>query len=485
MQIRTKLAVHLAVQIALAALLVLALSLVARTYRAQSGLQAEALELQTLLLELQHGGEAQSLMARLYVQRPEARLADYHAQILGLREGRLPRPPLYGPGFWDSRLAHPELGAFSSGEPEALLVRLRGAGLQASELPGLEAIVQRLEAQLALERRAMGLAELGTAAALREAQAQLHGDDYLRLRAAVAEPVLRLQQQITQRHTEAQADLQRQLRHYTLLAGLPLLLMVAQSLWVARRLDRSVRHPLTVLRDWANAVRAGRMDQRTALKTDNEFGELSVVIDEMTASVERSLAELREEVQRRTRAEEVVQHLANHDALTGLPSLRLLHDRLDRALARAERQQEQLALLFIDLNGFKPVNDRYGHESGDMVLKVVGQRLASALRESDTVGRVGGDEFVAILVDVAGREAAEQVRTKLETLVRQPIYLPAPKVVVQVSAAMGLALYPEMARDAAGLLRLADQAMYARKAEQKRAMGISGRDAPPPPLDLS
>lgn len=484
MQIRTKLVLHQAMQMALAALVILALALIALSYRAQSRLLAEALATQDLLVELQYGGEAQSLMARLFVQRPEARLADCHEQILRIREGTLPRPPDYGPGYWDERLAHPARSVFSSGEAASLVARLRDAGLHESEEGELVEIGRRLEAQLVLERRAVGVAELGNAAALREAQQLLHDDNYLRARAAVAGAQQRLQQKIAQRRSDALTLLQRQQRRYAVLASLALLLMVSQSLWVALRLDRTVRYPLAVLREWADAVRAGRLDQRTALKTDNEFGELSVVIDEMTASVERSLAELREEVQRRTRAEEAVLHLANHDALTGLPSLRLLHDRLDRALARAERQQEQLALLFIDLNGFKPVNDRYGHESGDMVLKVVGQRLAGALRDSDTVGRVGGDEFVVILPDVSGREAAEQVRSKLETLVRQPIYLPAPKVVVQVSAAMGLALYPEMARDAAGLLRRADQEMYARKAEQKRAMGVSGRESPPP-VDLS
>lgn len=485
MQIRTKLALHLAVQIVLVAALVLALTLLALAYRAQESAQSRGLQVHRLVSELYLSSDALSLMARLYVQRPEARLADYYEQVARIREGTLPRPQDYGPGYWDLRLARPELGAFSSGEPRALLSRLREAGVTPAEMAELEEARRQSVALMAAERRAMALAEVGTPPAQREAQELLHGDEYLRARAAIMAPMQRMLQQLELRLGEEHLQAQEAVRLYAWLAAAALSLLILQGLWAAWRFDRSVRQPLVVLRHWAHEVRAGRLDSRTRLQGENEFGELSAVIDEMTGSVERSLAELREEVQRRTRAEEAVQHLANHDALTGLPSLRLLHDRLDRALARAERQQEQLALLFIDLNGFKPVNDRYGHESGDMVLKVVGQRLASALRESDTVGRVGGDEFVAILVDVAGREAAEQVRTKLETLVRQPIYLPAPKVVVQVSAAMGLALYPEMARDAAGLLRLADQAMYARKAEQKRAMGIGGRDAPPPPLDLS
>ncbi|QPF72114.1 GGDEF domain-containing protein [Roseateles sp. DAIF2] len=481
MQIRTKLALHLAVQIVWVALLVLALLHLAVSYRTLEQAQARQREAQRLVVEFYQSADALSLMARLFVLRHEARYARHYEEIANIREGLAERPLDYDPGYWQLRLAEPADAAASRplGEARALLLRLRDLGLTEAEQALLEEGRRQSETLMAVERRAMVLAEARSGPAWREALELVHGEAYLRGRAALIRPMQRMLRDLEARlhrdHAEGRAGMERA----AWLAGGAVLLLTLQALLSAWSFDRSVRQPLAVLRAWAQSVRAGRHDSRTRLKGDNEFGELSGVIDEMAESVERSLAGLREEVQRRTRAEEVVQHLANHDALTGLPSLRLLHDRLDRALARAEREKEGLAVLFIDLNGFKPVNDRYGHESGDMVLKVVGQRLASALRESDTVGRVGGDEFVALLVDVAGREAAEQVRAKLELLVRQPIYLPVPKVVVQISAAMGVALYPETARDAAGLLRLADQDMYKRKAAQK-AMAPPA----PPPVEL-
>ena len=477
MQIRTKLALHLAVQIALVAALGLALLHLAVAYRALENAQARRLQAHQLVGELYQSSDALGLMARLYVVRHDARFARYYEEIARIREGEAARPAGFGAGYWDLRLAdaHGVLPA-ASGQSVALPQRLRDAGFTAQELALLEEARRESMTLMDTERRAMVLAGTRGGLAVPEALELVHGEAYLRARAAIIQPLQRMLQLLDQRLENERAETQAGVQQAAYLAGGALLLLTLQALGAAWRLDRSVRQPLAALRAWAQSVRAGRHDSRTRLKGDNEFGELSAVIDEMAESVERSLAGLREEVLRRTRAEEVVQHLANHDALTGLPSLRLLHDRLDRALARAERDSEGLALLFIDLNGFKPVNDRYGHESGDMVLKVVGQRLAGALRESDTVGRVGGDEFVVILVDVASREAAEQVRIKLDALVRQPIYLPVPKAVVQISAAMGVALYPGMAKDAASLLRLADQDMYAQKAASKAAA--------PPPVQL-
>ena len=479
MPIRTKLALHLLVQIALVALVVAALLHLAAAYRALERAQQRRFEGAQLASELLQASNELSLMARLYVHQPQPRYARYYQEIARMRDGEQPRPQGYDAGYWDLRLADTAL-ASEPGRAATLPERLRQAGFSAEEFGLLEQSRQRSQALMELEQQAMRLADgHGTAAARpapadwRQALEMLHGEAYLRAKAGVMEPLQRLSRGLSERLERERGQAHEDAHRAAAWAIAGLVLLTAHTLWSAYRFERLVRRPLAALRAWAQAVRAGQAGNRMQLPPGTEFGELSVVINEMAAAVEHSLAELREEVQRRTRAEEVVQHLANHDALTGLPSLRLLHDRLDRALARAQRQEELVAVLFVDLNGFKPVNDQYGHESGDMVLKVVGQRLAGGVREADTVGRIGGDEFLVILPDVASAEAAAQVRTKLEALVRQPIYLPAHKLVVQVSAAMGLALYPAMAKDAAGLLRQADQDMYARKA--------AGRSSKPPP----
>lgn len=136
-------------------------------------------------------------------------------------------------------------------------------------------------------------------------------------------------------------------------------------------------------------------------------------------------------------------------------------------MARAQREGQGVAVLFVDLNGFKPINDRWGHESGDAVLKAVGQRLQGGVRDADTVGRIGGDEFLVILPDVATLEIATQVRDKLDAALREPVYLPGPQILVKLSAAIGIALFPSMASDMTTLLRLADEDMYRVKAVQK------------------
>lgn len=156
-----------------------------------------------------------------------------------------------------------------------------------------------------------------------------------------------------------------------------------------------------------------------------------------------------------------------HDALTGLPNRQLLADRLGTALRRAERERGLLALLFIDLDGFKAVNDTLGHAAGDAVLQAAARRLGGALRNTDTVARVGGDELVVLLPGVGDRAQAEAIAAKLAAVLAEPVDTPAG--VAQVGASIGLAFYPQDATDAAGLLTVADGAMYEVKRARKAA----------------
>lgn len=159
------------------------------------------------------------------------------------------------------------------------------------------------------------------------------------------------------------------------------------------------------------------------------------------------------------RLEERLRYLAGHDMLTGLCNRIRFEDRLQHAIARARRENRCFALLFLDLDGFKEINDTYGHHKGDEVLTIIGKRLAGALRESDTTARMGGDEFAALLegdVTIAGASGvAEKVIAAIDT--------PLPGLSLTVSASVGLALYPQDGTDADTLLRCADQAMYRAK----------------------
>ena len=151
-------------------------------------------------------------------------------------------------------------------------------------------------------------------------------------------------------------------------------------------------------------------------------------------------------------------HLAHHDALTDLPNRLLLHDRLMGAIALAQRHDKPLAVLFVDVDGFKAVNDSLGHAAGDTILRSIGSRLRSILRRSDTVSRYSGDEFVVVLPELEHGDDAVLVARKLLRAASGPHRVGSRNVTVTVS--VGIALYPDDGREAEVLIKRADAAMY-------------------------
>jgi diguanylate cyclase (GGDEF)-like protein/PAS domain S-box-containing protein len=159
------------------------------------------------------------------------------------------------------------------------------------------------------------------------------------------------------------------------------------------------------------------------------------------------------------RAEEELAHQALHDPLTGLPNRALLFDRIEQALARRSSENHTVAILFCDLDGFKDVNDSFGHHVGDQLLCVVAERLVAAVRPGDTVARIGGDEFIVLAEEVADETAALDLAARLRASVAWPIHAAGTEAVITCS--IGVALAP--AEDAAALVRHADAAMYRAK----------------------
>lgn len=177
-----------------------------------------------------------------------------------------------------------------------------------------------------------------------------------------------------------------------------------------------------------------------------------------------SAARVREHEHERQRR--AMEHLALHDTLTGLPNRFLLLGRLQQALTSAQRHGRRLAVLFLDLDGFKPINDRYGHHAGDELLHEIGHRLRRCIRDCDTVARHGGDEFVLVLTDIRAPEAAAAVAEKILQAVAEPVTVGGTPL--QVTTSIGIALYPDCGLDSEALLRAADAAMYEAKAEGRR-----------------
>lgn len=170
-------------------------------------------------------------------------------------------------------------------------------------------------------------------------------------------------------------------------------------------------------------------------------------------------------------AEEQIQYLANHDSLTDLPSLRLARDRLDSAFAVAQRHNTKVAVMFVDLDGFKLINDNHGHDAGDAVLIEIAKRLSQCVRKTDTVARIGGDEFLVIQVDIRSADASRNVAAKIIDVVSEPMTIG--NEILSVGASVGIALYPDHGTDAETLLKKSDDAMYAVKRGGKNNFDFS------------
>lgn len=228
--------------------------------------------------------------------------------------------------------------------------------------------------------------------------------------------------------------------------------MLLLSLALADRIN-SVQHAQDMAQQQALAVNRTMLD---ALR-DSER-QLESRVAERTLALEAANMQLQQ-------SKQLLEQQANHDALTGLANRNLLNDRLEGALLRAKRNSSGFALMMIDLDWFKAINDQHGHQAGDHVLIEVARRLKAGLRDVDTVARVGGDEFVLVIEAVANHQALTVIRHKLLDEILRPIRLEA-DVWVSIGMSIGAALYPEDAQDIDLLFNVADRAMYSAKPAQ-------------------
>ena len=269
---------------------------------------------------------------------------------------------------------------------------------------------------------------------------------------AAAWHVLALQEE-SESHAVANASLLQ------LAVVLPAVLLL--TLLAATVLSRAISRPMRLLGSAMQRVSDGDLEQRVDETGLEEIDEVAGSFNVMATALDQRNESLRAEMHERDRAEERIKYQAFHDSLTGLPNRMLLKDRLDTALAQARRSGEELAVIFIDLDRFKLVNDSVGHARGDMLLKGASDRILSLVREGDSLARVGGDEYVLLLPRVSDASAAGEVAERVLAGMREPWALDGREYRITVS--LGIAMYPSDGADADTLLRNADTAMYAAK----------------------
>jgi len=211
--------------------------------------------------------------------------------------------------------------------------------------------------------------------------------------------------------------------------------------------------------EWHRLATMG--DNLVGRRKDGEIFPIEISMREMCHGDRVSYTGVVRDITARRRAEARIRHMAQHDPLTKLPNRTLFGDRLDAAVKRAERHKGRLAVVFIDVNEFKPINDTYGHQTGDQVLVGVSQRLQACLRKTDTAARLGGDEFVLILEEISGDEHMAPLLQKIADLLGEPFDVGG--VPLRVTASLGVAVYPDDALEPDRLVELADKAMYMAK----------------------
>ncbi|SDI57222.1 diguanylate cyclase (GGDEF) domain-containing protein [Pseudomonas flavescens] len=194
--------------------------------------------------------------------------------------------------------------------------------------------------------------------------------------------------------------------------------------------------------------------------------------DELQLAVEHRTAELKATNQQLSQREQELRHAAFHDPLTELPNRRYLIERCEQALGRALQSGETLALLLIDLDHFKPINDRYGHDAGDLMLQHVGKRIREHMRASDTVARLGGDEFAVLIEGADAQSHAQDVAARLLAELARPVDYAGQALTVSIS--IGVAFHPLHAEQFASLYKAADQALYQAKAAGRSSAAVYG-----------
>jgi diguanylate cyclase (GGDEF)-like protein len=260
--------------------------------------------------------------------------------------------------------------------------------------------------------------------------------------------------------------------------GVAVTVIVLLGVLAVGRFWKGVIHRVNAMNEMANSLGAGELQVRLEDDQSDEIGALARSLNQMAANLhetrnalQRTGTDLAMQLQERQAAEAMLAEAATHDSLTSLPNRAMFFEQFNHAIALADRYHGRMALLFIDMDGLKTVNDAFGHDGGDMLIVQVAKRLRETIRKSDYVARLAGDEFVVILENSNLEEGGvEAVCAKLVKMLGEPYDIRGRRV--RVTASIGASLFPEHGSDVDELLRKADSAMYQVKRRGKNNYAI-------------
>ena len=254
--------------------------------------------------------------------------------------------------------------------------------------------------------------------------------------------------QMTQEAQEQLDDIINQIKRL-LIALLFAIIAIVSIIWITL-----VNHIITPIKTMCSQIKmfSDDMNSRLTVKRNDEFGELASVFNSMADQLQENMV-----------AKENLTHQTQYDLLTGLPNQLLFMDRLNQTIKQAERNEVKIAVLSINIDRFKEINDSYGHKTGDELLIHISQRLQKCIRDIDTVTRIGGDEFMVIIDSIRDANIISDIIKKIMAKLAEPV--PEIEHNLSVTLSMGISLYPEDADNAESLVRNADTAMYKAKEE--------------------